>query len=68
MSDRLKGCWVAFERDIKDEDAEPIMEAIRYIRGVQAVDASVTDSDDWLARQHIKADVREKLLALYKDL
>jgi len=68
MSDRIKGCWVSFEADIKDEYAEPILDAIRQIRGVQAVESSVTDSGDWLAREHVKAEIRDKLMALYRDI
>jgi len=68
MSDRSKGCWVSFNADIKDEDADPLLDAIRQLRGVQAVESSVTDSSDWMAREHVRAEIREKLLALYRDI
>jgi len=68
MSNRIKGCWVAFEFDIEEENAELILNAIRQIRGVQAAEASVSDSGDWMARQQVKAVLRDKLLALYKDI
>lgn len=67
MSDRMKGCWVAFEEDMKDEDAEEIMQVIRHIRGIQAVEGQVTDSDDWMVRQHVKADMKDKFMNLFRD-
>jgi len=68
VSDRIKGCWVAFDHDIKDEDAEPIMDAIRRLRSVDAVEARVADMDDWMARKNVKAEIRAAVVELFKSL
>ena len=34
MTDRLKGCTVVFDRDIRVDDAEHLLDAIRMLRGV----------------------------------
>jgi hypothetical protein len=33
MSDRLKGCIVSFDHDIREDDAEFYLNAIRAIKG-----------------------------------
>lgn len=40
MTDRLTGCRVVFDQDIREDDAEHILNAIRMIRGVAGVDTS----------------------------
>lgn len=35
--------------------------AIRQIRGVAAVEPSVTTPDDWINRQQVRAELRAKL-------
>jgi hypothetical protein len=68
VSDRLKGCWVSFERDMRAEDAEAILDAIRALRGVAAAEVSVADHADWMARQRVKHEIGEKLRALYEAI
>lgn len=64
MTDRLKGVWVAFERDIRDDDAEAIIKAIRMIRHVAAVKGNIADSNDWINRMQIRTELGEKLWAV----
>ena len=47
---------------IKDEDAKPIMEAIRMVRGVRAVEPIVDDDHAMWAKETAKDDLRSKLL------
>ena len=68
MTDRLKGCVVAFESDIRDDDAEPILEAIKMLRGVAGVTFNITDPDDWINRQQVKTEIRSKFYELFKAL
>ena len=58
MTDRVKGCWVAFEKDIRDDDVESLLNAIRHIRHVAAVstDDCIADHDDWMNREQIRRD------------
>ena len=69
MSDRFKGVYVAFEEDVKDEDAESTIEAIKHIRGVAGVTPEVLDnSTDWMARMRVKSELRDKILDLWNQL
>lgn len=71
MTDRLKGVWVAFDEDIRVDDAEPILQAIRQIRHVEAVNGQVSSPDDWMARMRLRAELRTKFFdawqAMFKD-
>jgi len=55
MTDRVKGCYVSFTRDIRDDDVEPLLQAIRMIRYVAGVkiENQVTDPDDYMARSRV---------------
>jgi hypothetical protein len=65
MTDRLKGCTVVFESDIREDDAQPFLDAIQQFRGVADVLPLVVTSDDQIAR----ARVRQELVdALWKAL
>ena len=68
MTDRLKGVWVAFEQDFREDDAESIIDAISCLRGVADVTPCLSGSDDWMNRQRIKTEIAEKFLALYRTL
>lgn len=61
MTDRLKGVWVAFDRDIRVDDAEATISAIKQIRGVLAVEPSVASLDDWIAQQRVRRELGDKL-------
>lgn len=61
MTDRLKGVWVAFEDDIRTDDAEATINAIKQIRGVLAVEPSVRVTEDWFARERVRRELGTKL-------
>ena len=44
MTARVKGCWVAFEQDLREDDAVPLLDAIQQLRGVLAVEAGTPDT------------------------
>ena len=68
MTDRVKGCWVAFDHDMRIDDVEQTIDAIRQIRNVIAVDTLVSKSDDWVIRQRIGLEIRDQLLALVESV
>ncbi len=63
MTDRFKGVVVGFTDDIREDDAEPFMNAIRMLRGVASVDPLVADPTDHLARSRTRHELRAKLHA-----
>jgi len=62
MTDRLKGAWVAFDHDIREDDAKCLIDAIKMLRGVLEVKTEVSSSDDWIAESRIRHELGKKLL------
>ena len=67
MTDRLKGVVVTFEADIREDDAQEIINAIQMIKGVYSVSKSVRTHDDIMNRQRIRMEYREKLWKVLHD-
>lgn len=66
MTDRYSTLIVVLESDIRDDDAEGILSAIRLIRGVLTVSGNVADSGAYLAEERAKADLRKTILELLR--
>jgi hypothetical protein len=58
---RLKGLTVTFETDLRTDDAEDIITAVKQLRGVLDVQPVETVSGDYMAREVIRNELREKL-------
>lgn len=66
MTDRLKGLIVTFEQDIRTDDAQGIIDAIKHIRGVASVDTSVTNIEDHMNRVMVSREIRTKIFDALK--
>jgi hypothetical protein len=64
MTDRLKGVSVTFTDDIRTDDAEAIIRAIRQLRGVLDVGPILTDYGDAMAEQRARRDLGTQLLEI----
>lgn len=67
MTDRVKGFTVTLEKDIRIDDVEVIMQAIRMIRGIADVEPSISTSEDHMNRQRIKYELRDKFYKFITD-
>jgi hypothetical protein len=62
VSISYKGVTVAFEQDIREEDAHRLLDAIRQIRGVLAVEPIHTDpSEDWITRTRVVSEMSKDI-------
>lgn len=61
MTDRLKGLIVAFDHDIREDDAQAIITAIRQLRGIASVKPSVADPNDALVRMRLDTEWRKRI-------
>lgn len=52
---------MAFDRDIRDDDAQSILNAIHMIKGVGSVSSILSEPADWINREHVKREVHQKL-------
>ncbi len=68
MTDRFKGCVVTFGHDIREDDAEAVLDAIAMIKGVADVNPSLSSADDLMNRNRIRREYRERFYKLEKEL
>lgn len=61
MTDRLKGVIVTFEKDVREDDAEYILNAIRMIKGVLSVKELVSNYEQHIAEERVRHELREKI-------
>lgn len=64
MADRIHCLTVALDKDIREDDIPPLINAVRQLRGVAGVTALVVDSTDFAARCRVDLQWRHKLLDL----
>lgn len=68
MSDRFHAFTVVLEKDTRDDDSEPIIAALRMIKGVASVTPHVADVALHSAEVRANHAVIQKLLALIETL
>lgn len=68
MTQRIKGFVVTLERDIREDDVQPILDAIRMVRHVASVEPVETTLEDHMARQRVRFELAEKLAHLHRDI
>jgi len=64
MTDRLKGCTVVFEKDIRDDDAAEILSAIKMVKGVLSVTPDLLVPDDWGCEERARIRLGREILEL----
>jgi hypothetical protein len=68
MTDRIKGFTVTLEKDIRIDDFEAILNAVKMIKGVASVEPSIATPDDHINRERIKMEVYDKMRKVILDL
>lgn len=64
MTDRVHSLTVALEHDIRDDDVEPLIQAIRMLRGVLSVTGEVVTSETWMAQERARKQLGEQLIEI----
>jgi hypothetical protein len=67
MTDRYNALTVVLDRDIREDDAELLVNAIRMLRGVLSVNPNVSDLQDHVATMRVKCELTQKLYDVLKD-
>jgi septin family protein len=67
MTDRHSGYIVVLERDIREDDAQDTINAIRMFRNVVAVVPVIGRTDIHIAEERAMNKWRDKIRALLKD-
>ena len=61
MTTRLKGLTIAFEKDIREDDAEALINAISCMRNVLSVAPIETTFEGYIEEQRVRQDLGTKL-------
>lgn len=61
MTDRFNSLTVVLENDIRADDAEVIISAIRQIRGVLSVSGNVSDVSAHIAQERARHELGSRL-------
>lgn len=67
MTRRINGLTVVLTEDIREDDVECIINAIRMIKCVQSVDINVSDINSHIAYQRARYDIQDKLYNVLKE-
>ena len=67
MTDRYNYLTVVLAQDTRSDDAEPLVEAIKQMRGVVEVRPNVTAPGDFAAYSRARSELTEKLWAALKS-
>ena len=62
MTDRYHSLTVVLEKDIRDDDAQSIINAIKMVKGVLSVKPHVSDFTSLMAEDRARRDLEEKIL------
>lgn len=64
MTDRYYALTVVLEKDIRSDDAEQIMDAIRMLKYVLDVKGNVSNPETYMAQARERRDIGEKLFKI----
>jgi hypothetical protein len=67
MTDRVKGFIVTLDTDIRIDEIQTVMQAIRCMRRVANVEPSIVDPSDWINQQRVKSEIRDKMYYFIKE-
>ncbi len=61
MTDRVRSFTVVLDQDYRTDDLEQIINTVLMIKGVASVTPQVVESSDYITRQTLSIDFRQKL-------
>ncbi|TLS44942.1 hypothetical protein FE633_17520 [Streptomyces montanus] len=68
MTQRHAGYVVALDENLREDDAEQLINAIKMLRGVIAVQPVTADVSLSLATERVRHEYRHKVLGLLREL
>lgn len=68
MTDRHAGYVITLAQDIREDDAEAILTALRMIKGVLSVEPVVADIEVSIAQRRERSELQGKLIEFLRSL
>ena len=62
MTDRYHSLTVVLEKDVRTDDAEPIINAIRMVKGVLSVSGKVSNIESHVAQERARFELGKEIL------
>lgn len=62
MTNRFYALTVILEKDVREDDCEPLIDAIKILRGVLDVKPHIANPDTWMAEERARQDLGTKIL------
>jgi hypothetical protein len=66
MTDRVNALLVTLERDVRDDDIQPLVDALKHFRGVAGVRLNVVHITDEVAQMRVRNELLDSLFSLLK--
>ena len=63
MTDRYNAVIVVLDKDIRDDDARPLLSAIQQLKGVISVEGNVASPADHIAQERAQYELKKKMWA-----
>lgn len=67
MTDRINGVFVTLKDDIRIDDAEHLMNALRMVKGVADVSPNISDPNVHIAKVTAKMELERKILKVLRE-
>ena len=64
MTDRINALIVVLDKDVRSDDVQPLVDAIRQLRGVASVGLNVSDSNAYIAKSVARTKLLDQLWSL----
>lgn len=68
MTDRHTGYLVILDKDVRDDDAEWIINAMRMIKGVRKVEPIIGNPDIQIAESRARLEIRQRVFDALTDV
>lgn len=67
MTDRVNGLYVALDQDMRKDDVELIVNAIRALKHIIAVDKNVACHNSWIAYERARREFSDKIEKVFSE-
>jgi hypothetical protein len=68
MTARIRSLTIALDKDIRTDDIEGLVNAIKMMRNVISVTTNEVNSNEWATEQRVKQETALKLTGLITEL
>lgn len=62
MTDRVNALLVVLDKDIRSDDVEPLVNAIRQLRNVADVELNIADAESYIAKSQAITELGRRVL------